>query len=229
MKADLCHFLIIDKGDPYRKSERIQLQAGDALIGRAWKTSMPDIVFDCLFISRRHAIVRWTGAGYLLEDLQSKHGTQINGIALEPNRTYRLNDGDQITLARGMVTMAYKQGSDFDDRTITLTNIFHQTADVITIDLDRREVRIAGEVLSFSGKERDLLLLLYRNKNKAVSYEAIKSELWPERSIDPDTIPDVGNEEINALVYRLRKRLGKYGNKIVTVTRYGIILEECSS
>ncbi|WP_027416898.1 hypothetical protein [Aneurinibacillus terranovensis] len=42
----------------------------------------------------------------------------------------------------------------------------------------------------------------------------------PERMMgEHQGIPDVGRDEINALVYRLRKRLGKYGEKIVIVPR----------
>jgi len=227
MNWDTRHFLIIDKGEPYKKGEWLPLNSKETLIGRSWNMNKPGIAFENLFISRKHALVTWNGENFLIEDLQSKHGTQINGIELEPNRPQRINDGDEISLAKGVATMVFKAIRNFDDRTITLnlTNLIPNDLEVFAINLDRREVRIAGRVLNFSGKERDLLRLLYRNRNKAVSYEEIKTALWPERRVGNDTVPDVGNDEITALVYRLRKRLGRQGQKIVTVARYGVLLE----
>ncbi|MHB9093815.1 MAG: FHA domain-containing protein [Eubacteriales bacterium] len=219
------HFLLIDKGTPHRKGDRLQLDAGDILLGRFSKTDKPDIAFDSLYVSRKHALLTWCGEGFFIIDLESKHGTQINGAELEPNRPIKIKHGDQISLSHDMALMTYAVSSDFDDRTITLANVFAKNHEAISIDLDRMEVRLEGALLNFSGKERDLLLMLYRNRNKAISYDEIKIELWPERRLDNNATPDVGNDEILALVYRLRKRLGKHGQKIVTVARYGVILE----
>ena len=224
MKLDTFHFLLIDKGDPYTKGDRLQLNSKDTLIGRSCNTDRPDIAFDSLYVSRKHAVVTWDGDSLVIRDLGSKHGTQINGIEIKPDHPAAISNGDQINLAKGMVTMTYKLNTDFDDRTITMTNVFPRTPEALAIDIDRREVRLEGVLLNFFGKERDLLLMLYRNRNKAVSYDEIKTELWPERQPN-DTVPDVGNEEINALVYRLRKRLGKHGQKIITIARFGVLLE----
>lgn len=220
----MCHFLIIDKGEPHRRGDMVQLHPGDNLIGRYWKMDKPDIAFDSLYVSRKHASIKWNGEGFVLTDLKSKHGTQLDDAELVAGRDYELTSGARISLARGMVTMVYRIGADFD-RTITLHNVFGEYSDTVSVDPDRREVRLDGVVLNFSGKEMDLLLLLYRNKNKAVSYDQIKTEIWPERRLVNDAVPDVGNEEINAVVYRLRKRLGKHGHKVVTVARYGVLLE----
>lgn len=225
MRQDTCHFLVIEKGEPYKKGERIQLNFNNILIGRPWKMNRPDIAFESLYISRKHAQVIRNGAGFLIEDLQSKHGTRINGVDIDPNRPHEIKEGDEISLAKGLVTMVYKVVRDFEDRTITLTNIFPNGLGHIEVNPDKREVRIEGAPLNFSGKERDLFLLLYRNVNKAISYDEIKTELWPERKTENDAVPDVGSDEINALVYRLRKRLGGHGQKIVTVARYGVLLE----
>lgn len=227
MNTDTRHFLVIDKGEPYKTGESIQLSSKETLIGRPCNINKPEIPFASYFISRRHALLTWNGEGFQIEDLQSKHGTQINGVELEANRPCQLKDGDEINLAKGMVTMVYKASSDTNEFTLTLnlTNVFSTDRSVFLINPDRQEVRVDGTILNFSGKERDLIMLLHRNRNKAVSYEEIKIELWPERRVDDANLPDVGSDEINALVYRLRKRLGKYGQKVVTIARYGVLLE----
>jgi len=225
MKYGKCHFLIVEKGAPYNKGDRIQIDEKGAVIGRSWKTDTPGVAFDSPYISRKHVLITWNGECFLLKDLQSKHGTQVNGREIEPDTPVEINDGDRITLAKGIVVLEYKKAGDFDDRTITLTNFLPQDWDGVLIDPELREVYINGELLNFSGKEKDLLFFLYLNRNRAVSYDEIKRELWPERKAEKDMVPDVGSDEITALVYRLRKRLGKYGQKVVTVARYGIRLE----
>lgn len=52
----------------------------------------------------------------------------------------------------------------------------------------------------------ELLICLYENLNQAVSYNDIKLIVWPERIIQgSEIIHNVDNDEINSLVYRLRK------------------------
>jgi transcriptional regulator with GAF, ATPase, and Fis domain len=48
-------------------------------------------------VSKRHARLRWTGAGWLLEDLGSKNGTTLNGAPLSPAGP-ELREGDWICL-----------------------------------------------------------------------------------------------------------------------------------
>lgn len=225
MNPGIAHFLIIEKGEPHKMVDRIQLKSESILIGRSSANDKPDIVFDSPYVSRKHANLTLKADSLLIEDLNSKHGTAVNGIGVGPNQPYSVNDGDQIVIARGIVVMTYKVTREFEDRTITMTNIFPKSIGPLVIDLDKREVSVEGQPLNFSGKEKDLLLMLYCNRNRAVSYDEIKDVLWPERKIDGQSVPDVGNDEINALVYRLRKRLGRGADHIVTVPRYGIILK----
>jgi len=83
-----------------------------------------------------------------------------------------------------------------------------------------------GKELQLYGKDMDLLMLLYQNMDRAVSYTEIKKDVWPERLFeDSDGVPDVGGDEISALVYRLRKRMGRHGELIKNVPRYGYILD----
>lgn len=219
------HYLIIEKGEPRNKLKRIQIESERIVIGRPYAGEKPDIEFDSPYVSRKHAAITFNGESFVIEDLNSKHGTQINGVEIKPNHPQPINHDDQIVIARGIVVLIYKVLKEFDDRTITMTNIFSNPVGLISIDLDKRKVSVEGQTLNFSGKEKELLLLLYCSRNKAVSYDEIREGLWPERKIDGEAIPEVGNDEINALVYRLRKRLGKGAEQVITVPRYGIMLK----
>lgn len=51
-------------------------------------------------VSRRHAVVRPAGNGWVVADLQSTNGTRVNGI---PITERSLNPGDQITLGATVI------------------------------------------------------------------------------------------------------------------------------
>ncbi|MFJ7698790.1 helix-turn-helix domain-containing protein [Lysinibacillus fusiformis] len=74
-------------------------------------------------------------------------------------------------------------------------------------------------------KDTGLFWLLHKKRGCTVSYDEIKINVWPERILHKSEKPDVRREEINMLVYRLRKKLGKYGQSIVSVPRYGYMLD----
>ncbi len=221
---EYCHFLVVESGDPYKKGDRIHLIEQNMTLGRSWDMESPEIAFSSSYVSRKHAVITYNDGRYYISDLNSKHGTRLNGKDIDPDLPYELNKGDCIELVKGMVTLIYRHEIDFD-KTITLTQLLPKEASGISVDVNRREIMLDGNPVSISGKERELLVLLYEHKNTAVSYDQIKVKLWPERILTADGIPDVGNDEINALVYRLRKRLGDYGRIIVTIAKYGFILD----
>jgi hypothetical protein len=53
-----------------------------------------------LGISRRHAIIRRVGDHLEIQDLGSRNGTKVNGVALLQDESVPLADGDDITLGR---------------------------------------------------------------------------------------------------------------------------------
>lgn len=221
---EYCHFLVVDSGDPFKKGDRIHLTEQNVTLGRSWDLESPEIAFSSSYVSRKHAVITYNEGRHYISDLNSKHGTRLNGEDINPGLPYELNKGDCIELVKGMVTLIYRHEMDFD-KTITLTQILPEEGSGISVDVNRREITLDGKQLSVSGKERELLVLLYEQKNTAVSYDQIKVKLWPERVVTADGVPDVGNDEINALVYRLRKRLGDYSRIIVTIPKYGFILD----
>lgn len=78
-----------------------------------------------------------------------------------------------------------------------------------TSQTERQECQVYGESVSLSGKEWHLLQLLWESAGTLVDYETIKREIWPERlpSEEQGSV-DVGTDELNVLIYRLRKKLG---------------------
>ncbi|ADI02021.1 FHA domain-containing protein [Syntrophothermus lipocalidus] len=222
--------LIVEQGEPHDKRTAIKLAPGEALIGRPWKTHHPDIPFTSLYISKKHAVLSFQDNQATITDLASRHGTQVNGNQLVPYEPYPLKHGDIISLAGGIVLLTFHNMYETEfEQTLDLTqppanrSILPQS---LVVNGDRREVLLNGKPLRLSGKDAELLIVLYENRGKAISYDEIRRRVWPERPPSPQTnVPDVGNDEITSLVYRLRKRLGQHGNLIVTIPRYGYMLD----
>ncbi|QOS98741.1 FHA domain-containing protein [Brevibacterium sp. JNUCC-42] len=234
-------YLFIKKGDSNQTTVKKFITETECTIGRRGATYQPDLSFTSLFISRQHAVIRQERNQYVLYDLNSKHGTEVNGQPLQ-NAPHLLQYGDRITLAKGeaeFIFFTLKNELDVTREFIRpLVATKDQVAEQIemtpvntavkglTINVERREILLDGVRLYLSGKDIDLLMLMYERVNQAVSYDEMKVHVWPERtSTEVDGLPDVGRAEINALVYRLRKRLGEYGDKIITIPRYGYMLD----
>ncbi|QDX92275.1 FHA domain-containing protein [Brevibacillus laterosporus] len=234
-------YLFIKKGDSNQTTVKKFITETECTIGRRGATYQPDLSFTSLFISRQHAVIRQERDQYVLYDLNSKHGTEVNGQPLQ-NTPHLLQYGDRITLAKGEAEFIFFTLENELDVTREFIRPLVATKDQVaeqiemtpvntvvkglTINVERREILLDGVRLYLSGKDIDLLMLMYERVNQAVSYDEMKVHVWPERtSTEVDGLPDVGRAEINALVYRLRKRLGEYGDKIITIPRYGYMLD----
>jgi len=222
--------LMIECGEPHVKGSEFILSQGELLLGRPWQTHQPDIPFTNLLISKYHVKVIYAEDNYAIMDLVSKHGTMINGSPLVPEQEYMLSHGDIISLARGVVQFRFKL---YLDSVAEQTSELKDTGDLLrllddglVINCDKRIILIDGQPAKIHGKDADLLMLLYKNKNKAVTYDEIRLQVWPERTLSQDGYPDVETGEITALVYRLRKRLQPYQSRIITLPRFGYRFDE---
>lgn len=72
---------------------------------RLGRADTNDIVLDDLKVSRAHALLEWTGAGFTLRDLGSANGTYVNNQRLTAGARL-LRDGDQIRL--GWLELVYE-------------------------------------------------------------------------------------------------------------------------
>ena len=60
-----------------------------------------------LGVSRRHARINRTPAGYFVEDLNSTNGSWLNENQLVPNRKYILRNGDQLRLGQMLLLVDF--------------------------------------------------------------------------------------------------------------------------
>lgn len=223
MKSNVM--FILENGEPYEPNIEISVETNPLLIGRLSNAFKPDICFSNLHISRRHASLTCECGIFKLIDLGSKHGTNINGERLVPGTTYELHDGDRIVLANGVVSLWFCDNRD-DDVTIDFDSTYDSERSFVSslkVNVERRELLIDGIEASLYGKEMDLLLCLYNNKNRVLSYDEIRQAVWPERG--KDGFVDVNNNEITTLVHRTRKKLGSHGKSIVSIPRFGYRLD----
>ena len=88
------------------QDKEYQLTEDETLIGRL---SESDVVLSNPFISRQHAKVLKQGPGFVLVDLNSLHGTYINGSRVSEQS---LRNGDRITLGREQVNLLFFTSRD---------------------------------------------------------------------------------------------------------------------
>lgn len=84
---------------------------------------------------------------------------------------------------------------------------------LVVNNLDK-SCRVDGNEVALTRKEFDILVLLLSARGKILSREEIMKYVWSDEVIVLDRTIDVN-------ITRLRKKLGAYGNNIVTRTGYG--------
>jgi diguanylate cyclase (GGDEF)-like protein len=77
--------------------KRVPLGSDDVVLGRS---ETAHVVLDLENVSRTHACIRKSAAGYVLRDLDSTNGTYVND---ERIHEHRLADGDQIQIGRAIL------------------------------------------------------------------------------------------------------------------------------
>lgn len=89
----------------------------------------------------------------------------------------------------------------------------------IFIDDGRKTVTINGAAAPLTKIEYEIFRLLFTNKGKVFPREDIISKVWPDDVIVTDRTVDVN-------ITRLRKKIGEYGNRIVSRHGFGYLYEE---
>ena len=88
----------------------------------------------------------------------------------------------------------------------------------MVVDSSKKKVVIRGEEISLTKKEFEILLLLLQNQGRVFSREDILSKVWHDEVYVLDRTIDVN-------ITRLRKKIGEYGQYIVTRLGYGYCFE----
>lgn len=89
----------------------------------------------------------------------------------------------------------------------------------IFIDDEKKVVTVDGAAVALTRIEYEIFRLLFTNKGKVFPREDILSKVWPDDVIVTDRTVDVN-------ITRLRKKIGEYGNRIVSRYGFGYLYEE---
>ncbi|PJN49425.1 hypothetical protein PAEVO_61340 [Paenibacillus sp. GM2FR] len=206
---DKSSFLMVERGNPYERGDVIALTKPITVLGRKGQHFDPDIAFDNIFVSRRHAALLYRNGKFSIKDLNSKHGTFVNQKRLDPHDEIPLQHGDTIVLAGDLIVLSFSILSM--DETMDITPLIKQFAAVeasggLRLNPFKQELVYGEDVYAFSEKEYKCMELLVNHQGQFVSKDQLKVYIWPERSCGTDEVPDVSSEELNALIYRVRKK-----------------------
>jgi DNA-binding response OmpR family regulator len=163
-------------------------------------------------VSRRHASVRMEDDYYLLEDLQSRNGTFVNGVRLAPGASRRLQDSDVLQLA-SVVSMV------FVDPYVTREQVEVRPLRVrgLWLDPQAQIVMVRSERVELPVQQYRLLALLYARVGAVVSRQEIADALW-------STEAELTAQMIDNTISRLRANLQRVDTEhdyIVTVRGFG--------
>ncbi|MCR2803902.1 FHA domain-containing protein [Paenibacillus soyae] len=226
MESFACLYVV--RGEPFPSGTCVNLSEDETVVGRTSNQQTPDLAFTNAFISRQHFVIRKENEQAVLYDLGSRHGTEVNGERLTPHQPYKLNNFDIIKLAKGMTVLHFSYlfaDQTLDIEPLSITRRLQVAELPLTIHWEKRECVVEGKRILMSEKEYLLIRLLYDNANRLVPLDVIKSSVWPERSAGEGGIPYVSLDELNALIYRLRKKYGKDTFLISAVRGSGYVLE----
>ena len=182
-----------------------------------------DVMVEEDTVSRRHALIMETPAGYVLRDLNSTNGTFVNRSKLGLQE-HTLKHGDQIRLAGSKVTFVFREeGSDTRKMTVgaPVTGAIQLGADMVKEPLPAEEPEPEPEPEP-AEKETQLLRLLESRRGNVVNREEIFRAVWPELPAGPEV-----DEEIDRTVESLRGQIEEDPSKpthLVTVGEFGFLL-----
>lgn len=195
--------------------QRWTLAKDETLIGRG---NDSDIVLPERQVSRYHLKIHYRDGRYLLEDLDSKNGTFLNGQQVKG--TVSIQDGDEIQIA--LCVRLLFVGTD---ATVPLSfDIPKADGGVMILEENKRTVSIRGRELDppLSLAQFRLLQMLYDADGAVCGRDDIVEAVWPGTGGI-----GVSEQAIDALVRRLRDRLAELDehNYIVTVRGHGFRLD----
>ncbi|MCR8633988.1 FHA domain-containing protein [Paenibacillus radicis (ex Xue et al. 2023)] len=221
--------LYVIRGEPHRSGTCVNLSAKELFVGRMTNDDIPDLAFSNAFISRKHFMIKRENEQAVLYDLGSRHGTEINGFRIEPYTPHILRSFDIIKLAKGMVVIHFSYL--FADQTLEFEPISYPRQAGLqesgfSINWEKHECYVDGQRIVMSEKEYGFIKVLNDHANQLVSFDMIKKTVWQERSTGEDGVPDVSMDELNALIYRIRKKYGKDTFTISAVRGSGYVLEK---
>jgi pSer/pThr/pTyr-binding forkhead associated (FHA) protein len=183
-----------------------------------------DIVIPMRQISRQHVTFRRVNPYvYVIEDLESKNGTWLNGNRIEGFA--HLSDGDEIHIAL-KAHLRFIGSGITAPATQDLPRVIPTSKNRrMQLDVEARRVYIDANELDppLSLPQYRLLELLYVNSERVCTRNEVVDTVWPDAVVD-----GVSEQAIDALVRRLRDRLAEVDSEhqyVVTVRGHGFRLD----
>jgi len=204
-------------------------QAGP-LEGQRWKIkselilgrdSECDIIIPMRQVSRHHSRVFPRPDGAIVEDLDSKNGTYVNGQMIQGPVTLKDGDELQISLAQHFIYLS-------SDATMPLEGLpLEMQKRRLRVDIGARRVWVMDQELEppLSASQFNLLQVLCEQTGEVVTRPAIIESVWGKAA------EGVTEQALDALVRRLRDRLAEvdpHHDYIVTVRGHGLRLDNPS-
>jgi len=177
-----------------------------------------DIVIPMRQVSRHHARIVKGKDGSLVEDLNSKNGTYINGRLIDEVTSLEEGDEIQVSLAQHFVYLS-------SDATMPLEGLpLDMQRRRLRVDIGARRVWVMEKELDppLSASQFNLLRILYEQSGEVVPRSEIIRAVWGKAA------EGVTEQALDALVRRLRDRLSEVDptwDYIVTVRGHGLRLD----
>lgn len=199
--------------DGPQAGQRWPLTQAEHVVGRGGDC---DILINDKTVSRHHARIKREGDQWLLID-ESKNGTHVNGLPTQS--PHPLRDGDVIAIATA-VRLAFTGSEATAPLALDLP-----TGRRLKLEIPSRRVWVNKIELDppLSLPQYRLLELLYARSGQVCTREDVIHAVWPDAEIT-----GVSEQSIDALVGRLRDRMGKVDgghHYVITVRAQGFRLD----
>ena len=223
MSRDADEFPVIVWLDGSLSNQHWVLNREQLTLGRE---DVCDIVIPVRQISRQHLRFRILGGSCLVEDMNSKNGTWVNGYRLLGVR--ELEDGDEIRIAKDIRLRFVGSGATAPTTTRSLPEIIPSAAMTGTrmrLDPETRQVFISDVAVDppLSLPQYRLLEILFASQGGVCTRNDVVEAVWPDAMG-----AGVSEQAIDALVRRLRDRLAEIDGDhqfVVTVRGHGFRLD----
>lgn len=211
--------LIIQNGQ--KAGERWLLDSDIVIIGR--EAGETDLLLPERQVSRKHARIERTDAGFLLTDLESKNGTFLNGKELREPKL--LQDGDEIQIALSVKIAFVGSDATAPLNARPISKGMKAAVRGIRLDKEGRRIFVAEIELDppLSLQQYRLLEMLIDANGGVVPRQQLVEHVW-----EGESAYGVSEQAIDALVRRLRDRLTERDpdhDYIVTVRGHGLRFE----
>lgn len=199
------------------QGQRWLLGEADFIIGR---DDDVDLVVPERQISRNHALIRYVSGSYVIQDLESKNGTYVNGVQIQEPTTLQDGDSIQVALACEIIFVGTEATLPLSKSDATQLGLGR-----LRMDPQAHRVWVGDNEIDppLSPPQYRMLELLYQNPDRVVTRDEIAACVWPGTEG-----VGVSDQAIDALVRRLRDRLVEVDPNhayVVTVRGHGFRIE----